>query len=407
MPPLNTPPPPAPVAPTAAAPPAAAPPAAAPAADWRSNALLADVPPALLRHLAPLLRLETHAPGTDVLREGDPSDGLCLLGAGQVAVLKGPEEARLATLAPGSYFGEMGVLTGEPRATTVRAEQASQVWRISRAGLQQFAAATGFDLLAHSLRSQVTTLSQRLQNTNQVAADSVRERMEEYRLRVAFGSLATNVILLLFLYISALGVLRQASATGSSSTLTTSALLVLTTLGAAWMVRSSGLPPATFGLSWQRWRWVLTDSLLWTGLFCLGMTAAKWGLLHTVPRFAGLHLLQPWASAAGTGATVLAYSLYVLLSPMQEFVARGLMQGSLQRMLTGPRAPVRAVLAANAVFSLSHQHLGLGYALAVFFPGLLWGWMYHRHGSLLGVCVSHVLIGLWGTGALDLASLVG
>jgi hypothetical protein len=92
---------------------------------------------------------------------------------------------------------------------------------------------------------------------------------------------------------------------------------------------------------------------------------------------------------------------------VQELVARGLLQGSLQKMFTGALVPMRASIVANAVFSVSHQHLGLGYALAVFIPGLFWGWLYHRHGSLLGVSISHIVIGLWGTGVLDLASVVG
>ncbi|MCY1379099.1 CPBP intramembrane metalloprotease [compost metagenome] len=120
-----------------------------------------------------------------------------------------------------------------------------------------------------------------------------------------------------------------------------------------------------------------------------------------------MDMFKPWVSPAGAVATVLAYGLYVLLSPVQEFVARGLMQGALTRMLTGRWVPLQAILVSNAVFSISHQHLGLGYALAVFVPGLFWGWLYHRHGSLLGVCVSHAIIGLWGAGMLDLASLVG
>jgi membrane protease YdiL (CAAX protease family) len=82
------------------------------------------------------------------------------------------------------------------------------------------------------------------------------------------------------------------------------------------------------------------------------------------------------------------------------------MQGALTRMLTGRMVPLKAILVANAVFSVSHQHLGLGYALVVFVPGLFWGWLYHRQGSLLGVSVSHAIIGLWGTGVLDLASLM-
>jgi len=184
-------------------------------------------------------------------------------------------------------------------------------------------------------------------------------------------------------------------------------LLVLMAAGSAWIMKTSGLPPSSFGFTLQAWPRVIVESLIVSALFCAVLTIAKLALLHWEPRYADLSLFKPWVSPDGIGATVLAYTLYTVLSPLQEFVARGMLQGSLQRMLTGRHAGWRAIVVANAIFSISHQHLGLAYALAVFTPGLFWGWLYRRQGSLLGVSISHVLIGLWGTGVLDLASVLG
>ncbi len=374
---------------------------------WRRNHFLADVPPPLLEHLAGLLVASQHAPGTAILTEGDASDRICLLAAGRVGVFKGGDAARLGTLEAGAYFGEMGMLSGAARSTSVIADTEVVVWSLTQDALQRFQQASGVDLLQLSLKAHAGVLGERLARTNDIAAQWLRERMEQYRIRVSFGMLFTNVILMMFLYTSALGMLRQFSSTGDSSTLTTSALLLLTACGAAWIMKASGFAVATFGFTLARWRWVVADTLAWSIAFCLALTVAKAALLHTVSGYAHLQLFNPWVSAAGTGATLLAYALYVALSPVQEFVARGMMQGSLTKMLTGRLVPLRSILVANAIFSISHQHLGLGYALAVFVPGLFWGWLYHRHGSLLGVSISHVLIGLWGTGVLDLTSLVG
>lgn len=374
---------------------------------WRRNHFLADVPPPLLEHLAGLLVASRHAPGTVILTEGEASDRICLLAAGRVGVFKGGDAARLGTVEAGAYFGEMGMLSGAPRSTSVIADTDVVVWSLTQNALQRFQEASGVDLLQLSLKAHAGVLGERLARTNDIAAQWLRERMEQYRIRVSFGMLFTNVILMMFLYTSALGVLRQFSSSGDSSTLTTSALLLLTACGAAWIIKASGFAAATFGFTLARWRWVVADALVWSIAFCLAMTLAKATLLHAIAGYAHLQLFKPWISPAGTGATLLAYALYIGLSPVQEFVARGMMQGSLTKMLTGRLVPLRSVLVANAIFSISHQHLGLGYALAVFVPGLFWGWLYHRHGSLLGVSVSHVLIGLWGTGVLDLTSLVG
>lgn len=374
--------------------------------DWRGNHFLQGVPASLVDQLAPLLICEEFAAGAVILREGEDSDRICLLAAGRVAILKGGDGARLGSVEAGAYFGEMGVLSGAPRSTTVAAEDAVVLWSLSLDGLRRFRAITGVDLLTLSLKAQAGVLGERLTRTNAVAADSIRERMEEYRLRVSFGTLFTNVIVLVFLYTSALGLLRQFAASGGSSTLTTSALLVLMTVGAGWAMKTSGFPAATFGVTLLGWRRVLPESLAWSAAFCAIMTGAKAALLLWGEGYAHLPMFKPWVSADGPLATLVAYGLYALLSPMQEFVARGMLQGSLQKMLTGRHAGWRAILVANAIFSISHQHLGLAYALAVFIPGMFWGWLYRRHGSLLGVSVSHVLIGLWGTGMLDLASVV-
>ncbi|MDO9434022.1 cyclic nucleotide-binding domain-containing protein [Hydrogenophaga sp.] len=373
---------------------------------WRQNLFLADVPSDLVDHLQPWLLRKAYAAGDDILIEGEPADRVCLLTEGRVGIYKGAERARLGTVEAGASFGEMGVLSGAPRSATVNAETAVVVWSITLATFEAFRARTGVDLFALSMRAHADAMGERLTRVSDVAAQWQRDRMEQYRIRVSFGTLFTHVILMMFLYISALGVLREFSSAGSSSTLTSSVLLGLMALGAAWIMKASGFPPRTFGFTLARWRWVLLDSLVWSAAFCAAMTLGKAALLYGNPSYAHLPMFQPWTSPAGMQATLLAYGLYVLLSPVQEFVARGLMQGALTRMLTGRWVPLQAILVSNAVFSISHQHLGLGYAMAVFVPGLFWGWLYHRHGSLLGVCVSHAVIGLWGTGVLDLSSLV-
>jgi len=111
---------------------------------------------------------------------------------------------------------------------------------------------------------------------------------------------------------------------------------------------------------------------------------------------------QTHAHLAETAARLMGYVFPRL--PVRQWVLS--VQGCLQHMLSGRNATWRAILVSNAVFSISHQHLGLAYALLVFVPGLFWGWLYQRHRSLVGVCVSHVLIGLWVTGMLDLSALV-
>src|SRR3954468_1624243 len=207
-------------------------------AEWRDNDFVRGMPEKVIDRLAPFLRLEEYAAGESILREGEASDRICMLAVGQAAVYKGVDGARLGSIEPGAHFGEMGVFSGDLRSATVRAETPVRLWSLPLEAMERFRTETGIDLLTLTLKGQLGVLGERLGRTNELAAESMRERLEEYRLRVAFGTLFTNVILMLFLYISALGLLRQFSESGSSSTLTTSALLVLMAAGSAWIMKT-------------------------------------------------------------------------------------------------------------------------------------------------------------------------
>jgi small-conductance mechanosensitive channel/CRP-like cAMP-binding protein len=72
--------------------------------------------------------------GERVIEEGAAGDSMFILlrGTAQVSVAKNGAPLRLGTLRPGDCFGEMSLLTGEPRTATVRAEADCEVLEISK-----------------------------------------------------------------------------------------------------------------------------------------------------------------------------------------------------------------------------------------------------------------------------------
>jgi CRP-like cAMP-binding protein/di/tricarboxylate transporter len=86
----------------------------------------------LAAHLDPLVLEE----GDTVCRQGEPGDCLYVLTAGRLGVHvhdpDGGASRRIDGLNPGDFFGEMALLTGEPRSATVRAEARSRVLRLER-----------------------------------------------------------------------------------------------------------------------------------------------------------------------------------------------------------------------------------------------------------------------------------
>lgn len=80
------------------------------------------------------------AEGDVITRQGTRAHWLYLLSAGSVSVaLERPDGARhdLATLEAPTVFGEMGLLTGEPRQATVVARGGAECYRLDKAAFQQ------------------------------------------------------------------------------------------------------------------------------------------------------------------------------------------------------------------------------------------------------------------------------
>lgn len=76
-----------------------------------------------LARLAPRVRRLTFGRGEMVFREGEKGDSFYVIERGEAEVVleKGSTTKSLGHLAPGSFFGEMSLLAGDPRSASVRA----------------------------------------------------------------------------------------------------------------------------------------------------------------------------------------------------------------------------------------------------------------------------------------------
>jgi CRP-like cAMP-binding protein len=63
------------------------------------------------------------APGDVIIRQGEPGLGMFMIASGKVEVVqeRDGEERRLATHGPAEFFGEIALLTDQPRTATIRA----------------------------------------------------------------------------------------------------------------------------------------------------------------------------------------------------------------------------------------------------------------------------------------------
>ena len=100
-------------------------------------AVMDGVGPAVLPQIEPLLSYFGVPAGTVLFCEGEPAEDAYVLVSGRVGVLVGAKTAAgeppLAQIGAAEIFGEMGLISGEPRSATVIALRDSDLVRVPRA----------------------------------------------------------------------------------------------------------------------------------------------------------------------------------------------------------------------------------------------------------------------------------
>jgi CRP-like cAMP-binding protein len=86
-------------------------------------------------HLLPYIKQRTYEPGAIIFNQGDAGNSLFIIEQGEVKVIRNGDIT--ATLGPGSSFGEMALLSGEPRNATLAAAGTVRVWFIEKSFFDQ------------------------------------------------------------------------------------------------------------------------------------------------------------------------------------------------------------------------------------------------------------------------------
>jgi ATP-binding cassette subfamily B multidrug efflux pump len=100
----------------------------------RAIPLLADLDDRLLATLARQMTIARFPTGEAIVRQGEYGDSISFIASGAVEVLvhDGERERRVGELGEGDYFGEMALLTGQPRSATVQAITATEVFCLTQ-----------------------------------------------------------------------------------------------------------------------------------------------------------------------------------------------------------------------------------------------------------------------------------
>ena len=102
--------------------------------------LFAGLDTETLAEIAQATKARTYGNGEAIVRQGDPGDSMFVVSSGRAAVVLEPDRREIATIERGGYFGEMSLLTGDPRTATVIARGDTLVFEITADVFRRLAA---------------------------------------------------------------------------------------------------------------------------------------------------------------------------------------------------------------------------------------------------------------------------
>ena len=351
----------------------------------RSNAF-AGVAPAEIRDFVAQGEARAAVAGDEFVREGDAPDALWFLLDGEVEVVR--RNLAIARLSAVQTLGEFALFDPAPRSATLRAVGECRLLRVPLERLDG-------SPIAVRLRSNVAAeVVREFRDTSRAATGWLEQKLAEAEKRNALGQFMARIVSICALYMFVMSELTNRWAFGPGYSFFLVLVQFLLATSVAIFIRRSSLPPSTFGLSWSNWRKDCVEAVLWALPLLALLVAVKASLIHFVPRYAQVPLFDwgaPWRTSLGY--FVLVEVVYFVFTPVQEFITRSGMQAPFELYLEGRHARLAAIVLSSVIFSSMHLHYGFVFAMAVLPMGAYWGWMFSRQRSLLGVTVSHLIVG--------------
>jgi CRP-like cAMP-binding protein len=340
--------------------------------------------------------------GEFVFHEGESPNAIYIVAQGTVEVLKKDEESgryhQLRVLKRGASLGEMALIDAAPRSADVRALDDVTLLVLPLKKLEKISSSQ-LDITSQLKINLCKVVADRLRSSSENVIKGLEAHLEETKARAALGYLTTYMFILTGIFMLLLGAISKiASGLSSTTVVIGMPILILYTLAMVRIIHQSGYPLSNYGLTTKNWRVALKESFWATLVAALVTVLFKWYLVTMTEVMANEPIFDLSASFTVTpGGFVTTVILYGLLAPIQEFLTRGGFQGALQMLLTG--SPIhrvwKAIFIANLMFSALHVYISINIAALVFPIGLLWGWLYSRHGTIIGISLSHIFLGMF------------
>ena len=248
------------------------------------------------------------------------------------------------------------------------------------------------------------TLAQQLTQSDQAIAENLAQRLAETRIKRSAGGFVIMNSCTLAIYTLTITALSGLTFHGTGRGVASIVIILFAFLPFIISVRTGPFTFRELGLTFRNARAVASEAIILSSFVLAGLIGMKYLLVTFVPSFSGnsvFELAETFVRPGTSGGidvtfyviNILVYSLFV---PVQEVITRCGLQSLVREFLYGSDRyrTIVAILVSNLIFAAAHAHLNIGFAMSTFIGGLFWGWLFHRQRSIVGVTISHIMIGV-------------
>ncbi len=330
------------------------------------------------------------AKGSWAFREGEKSSCLYIVMKGKGEIVKKTEFSdyyeRLSVAEAGEVFGEIAYLENTERTASFRILEPATI-------LVFFLEKLRFDeKMKHVYEKIEHNLALYLAKKLKQADSLLLERFMQRVNHIQTESRIKNVFFYLFvvsaIYFNLLNLLKIYFSERTISQFIAIPLWSLVFLsGIIWILRKLDYNREFYGLTLRDCKKQIVEAVLYSIPIILFFVCVKWILIQFYPKFESLPLFY---FESENWKLVVAYLIFI---PIEEFVVRGLLQSVFRSFMQNKAQIFVPIICSNLFYEFVQGLRNYWYGLTIFAVGIMWGYLYEKHRSLVGVVVSHALIG--------------
>jgi membrane protease YdiL (CAAX protease family) len=237
----------------------------------------------------------------------------------------------------------------------------------------------------------------------------LKKEVKETKTRVHMGIFLINIVTAICLFTYGIDGLRYLVKTVPNTSYLALPLTLFVAIFLLLMMKFSNLTWKEFGLTVVNWKQAVFEGIVFPiPVMAIGV-CLKWALIEWNSSYFGREIFEPFAAIQDPSQKNWPYWIglnllyWLIIVPIQELVARGGIQGLLEKFLTGKYHILLSILMSNLIFGTVHVFFALNVGLITFFGGLFIGWIYSRTHNLISSCIAHILLGTWAISILGVA----